>query len=152
MSEKELSEKHKRFIDKYFSNGKKAIEAYSEVYPKASKASVLAQSHFLLKKLEKTLYFLEKTKENRKKLDEIHGVNRDFLIKELKGCLQSAKEGDYIQTETGTYVKVDRQSWLKSVEHLIKMTGEYAETKAKLQISGTGEGGKIELETKIVLD
>lgn len=150
MSEKELSEKHKTFIDKYFSNGKKAPEAYREVYPKASEKSVKDQCYDLLQKVGKTRYFLEKTEENRKKLDELHGVNRDFLIKELKECLQSAKAGDYIQTETGGYTKIDRTAWLKSVEHLIKMTGEFAETKAKLQISGAGEGGKIEIVRKII--
>lgn len=150
--EKELSDKHTRFIDLYFSNGKDSAQAYKEAGFKCKEIYLYKQAQELLKKLQKNGYFLEKSAENRKKLDEEHGINRDYIITELKDCLKSAKEGDYIQTETGGYTKIDRVAWLKALEHMIKLTGEYAETKAKLQISGVGENGKIKLETKIVLD
>lgn len=152
MSEKELSEKHKTFIDLYFSNGKDSAQAYKEAGYKCKEEYLYKQSQDLLKKLEKNGYFLEKYAENRKKLDELHGVNRDFLINELKECLVSAKTGDEILTENGSYTKIDRQAWLKAVDQLCKMTGEYAETKAKLQISGTGENGALQVETKIILN
>lgn len=132
MTEEKLSAKHKVFLDIYFANNKDSILAYREAGFKCKEEYVYKQSQELLKKLQKTGYFLTKNEEYKKILDEQHGINRDYLIKELKECLDSAKIGDYIPTENGGYTKIDRTNWLKAIDQMTKMTGEYAETKLKL--------------------
>lgn len=147
-TDEKLSEKHKNFIDIYFSNGKDSAKAYKEAGYKCKEEYAYKQSQNLLENVQKTGYFLKKNDENRKKLDEEHGINRDYLINELKECLKSAKEGDEILTENGSYTKKDRTSWLKAVELMIKMTGEFAETKLKLM--GTGDQGQIQIQNVTV--
>lgn len=65
----ELSSKHKAFVDAYFFTFRlNPTEAYSHVYPKASKKSASQKGAELLKKVEKSSYFVAKRSEYNENL------------------------------------------------------------------------------------
>lgn len=140
-----ISPKHKTFLDAYFSNGRKAYEAYREVYTKSSEASAKTECYKILRKLQKSSYFLHKTEEIKKKADQKYGVSRDWLIMQNKFIYESAMAGDQIPTGTGFYLKIDRASAVKAIDQLTKMLGEYADTKIKL-------AGTMDHDVNIVLN
>lgn len=153
MSEKELSEKHKRFIDFYFEYKLNAFKAYREVYPDCAESSALGQSSKLLKKLQKTQYFIQKSTKKSEKSE----ISFEWWTKQLKkvasigvGELEiekTNKEGEKYKTK-----HMDLKASADALDKLAKAFLFYPTEKQKIEISGTGENGKIELETKILLD
>lgn len=129
MSEKELSIKHLNVIDNYFDNGQDWIKAYKAVYTKAQPESVRTESAKLSKKLSKTSYFSEKLTKVRKISEEKFQINREWLLEQHKRVYESAMAGDTILTESGSYIKLDRNAANKSLDQLTKMIGEYATSK-----------------------
>jgi len=146
MSGKELSDKHKAFINIYIQNGRNASEAYREVYGEKEGNSAGSAGQRLLKNVEKHPYFVEKCSE----IEKNHGVSFEWAIQKNKEILEDAMAGDEIPTSTGFYIKKDRQAALKGVKQITDLFGWEAATKAKLEVSGTGEGGKIEIVRKII--
>ncbi len=146
MSGKELSDKHKAFINIYIQNGRNATNAYEEVYGKKEGNQASNLGSRLLKKVEKSVYFVEKCSE----LEKNHGVSFEWAIQKNKEILEDALLGDEIPTPTGFYIKKDRMAALKGVKQITDLFGWEAATKAKLQIEGTGEGGKIEIVRRII--
>jgi thymidylate synthase len=129
MSEKELSIKHLNVIDDYFDNGQDWIKAYKAVYQKANENSARTESVKLYKKLSKTQYFFEKLTKVRKISEEKFQINREWLLEQHKKVYESAMTGDTILTESGSYIKLDRNAANKSLDQLTKMIGEYATSK-----------------------
>ena len=80
MSEKELSDKHKAFIDLYFEYKLNAFKAYKKVYPNCAENSALTHSSKLLKKCQKSSYFIEKTQKTSEKSE----INFEWWTKQLK--------------------------------------------------------------------
>jgi 4-hydroxy-L-threonine phosphate dehydrogenase PdxA len=151
MSEKELSEKHKRFIDLYFEYKLNAFKAYREVYPNAAEASALTKSVKLLKEVQKSSYFIEK----RQKTSEKSEINFEWWTKQLKkiasigvGELEiekTNKEGEKYKTK-----HMDLKASSDALDKLAKAFLFYPTEKQKIEISGTGENGKIEIVRKII--
>jgi 4-hydroxy-L-threonine phosphate dehydrogenase PdxA len=151
MSEKELSDKHKRFIDLYFEYKLNAFKAYKEVYPKAQEASALTESAKLLKKLRKTSHFIKKTSKNSEKSE----ISFEWWTKQLKkvasiglGELEiekTNKEGIKYTTK-----HMDLKASSDALDKLAKAFLFYPSEKQKIEIYGTGEGGKIEIVRKII--
>jgi hypothetical protein len=96
--------------------------------------------------VEKSPYFVQKCSE----LEKNYGVSFEWAIQKNKEILEDAMAGDLIPTENGSYTKKDRMAALKGVKQITDLFGWEAATKAKLQIEGTGEGGKIEIVRKII--
>ena len=146
MSEKELSDKHKAFVNIYIQNGRNASEAYRTVYGEKEGTTANTLGSRLFKRVEKSPYFVQKCSE----LEKNYGVSFEWAIQKNKEILEDAMAGDLIPTENGSYTKKDRMAALKGVKQITDLFGWEAATKAKLQIEGTGEGGKIEIVRKII--
>ena len=151
MSEKELSDKHKAFIDLYFEYKLNAFKAYREVYTNCAERNALGESSKLLKKVQKTQYFIEKTQKTAEKSE----INFEWWTKQLKkvasiglGELEIEKrnkEGEKYKTK-----HMDLKASSDALDKLAKAFLFYPSEKQKLEISGTGEGGKIEIVRKII--
>jgi phage terminase small subunit len=146
MNGKELSEKHKAFVNIYVQNGRNASEAYRTVYGEKEGTVANTLGSRLLKKVDKSAYFVEKCLE----IEKNHGVSFSWAIQKNKEILEDALLGDEIPTNNGSYTRKDRMAALKGVKQITDLFGWEAVTKAKLEISGTGEGGKIEIVRKII--
>ena len=151
MSEEELSEKHKAFINFYFEYKLNAFKAYREVYPNCSEKSSVEKSSTLLKKVKKSQYFIEKSQ----KIAEKSEINFEWWTKQLKkvasiglGELEiekTNKEGTKYKTK-----HMDLKASSDALDKLAKAFLFYPSEKQKLEISGIGEGGKIEIVRKII--
>jgi hypothetical protein len=146
MKEKELSEKHKAFVNIYVQNGRNATKAYEAVYGKKEGNQATNLGSRVFKRVCKSVYFVEKCLE----IEKNHGVSFSWAIQKNKEILEDALLGDEIPTQNGSYTRKDRMAALKGVKQITDLFGWEAVTKAKLEISGTGEGGKIEIVRKII--
>lgn len=138
---KPLTDKHQAFVDFYLQNGRNATKAYEEVYGKKSGNSTCNLGSRLLQKVDKHPYFVEKIAE----LEKSFGVSFEWAVKMNKEILEDAMRGDDIPTEGGFYTKKERMAALKAVKQITDLFGWDAATKQKLEISGQGKNGEIEL-------
>jgi hypothetical protein len=138
---KPLSDRHKDFVDIYIQNGKNATKAYEAVYGTKEGNSAGSAGQRLLKGVEKHPYFVEKCAE----LEKSFGVSFEWAVKMNKEILEDAMRGDDIPTESGFYTKKERMAALKAVKQITDLFGWDAATKQKLEVSGQGKNGEIEL-------
>lgn len=126
----DISDKHKVFIDQYFNNKLNATKAYQSVYTKATDSSAQKQSSQLLKKLEKTSYFLKKKEEKEKERQDTYKLN----LTRLKELFEDSIKGDPIYGEDGRILgyKKDRRTALGIINEINKMEGNHAEQRIKL--------------------
>jgi len=144
MSEKELSDKHKAFVDIYLNNGRNATKAYEAVYKTVNEETSQKLGSRLRRKVEKTAYFIQKSEEIEKQA----GVSFHWAVEMNKKILENAMEGDWIQTDGGSYNKKDRMAALKGVKQITDLFGWEAATKRKLEIESQGKNGAIDVNVK----
>lgn len=149
MSEqKELSAKHKAFIDLYFENKLNACKAYKELYPKVSEISLTSNSTKLLKKCKETQYFAKKMQEKAEKSESSYNRNLETLWKVVELGLQ----GDDILGKDGVlYNKKQLGAVTQAINEINKMEGNHAETKIKLSgFLDLEHSGTVNLKTEII--
>lgn len=143
--EKELSDKHKAFVDIYLQNGRNATAAYEALYGEKEGTVASTLGSRLFKKVEKSAYFVEKSQELQQKA----GVSFDWAVEMNKKILDDAMEGDQIPTEFGFYTKKDRIAALRGVKQITDLFGWEAATKHRLDLEHSG-AAQIEVIRKIV--
>lgn len=149
MSEqKELSEKHKAFIDEYFLNKQNATQAYKAIYPKATHQSAQRKSTFLLRKVEKSTYFDKKRREKSEKAENSYNEN----LEKLREVIRLGLEGDDVFAKDGTtYKKRQLAAVTAAINEINKMEGNHAETKIKLSgFLDLEHSGTVNLKTEVI--
>ncbi len=140
--EKELSAKHKAFVDIYLQNGRNATQAYKAAYGGKEGKDYATLGSRLLKNVEKSQYFVEKSRELQEKV----GVSFNWAVEMNKRILEDAMLGDQIPTESGWYTKKDRMAALKGVKQITDLFGWEAATKHKLDVEGNAANGAMQIE------
>lgn len=164
--EKEPNEKRKKFLLKYFEYGLDSFKAHRDVYPECSEAVAKKEHTTLLNKLKKTRYYAEKIQEfqenlnkkaekNRKKSEAKSQISFEWWTKQLTKIAaiglgeieieKTNKEGKKYKMK-----HMDLRSASDALDKLAKAFLFYPSEKQKIEISGTGEGGKIEIVRKII--
>lgn len=148
--EKELSEKHKRFVDLYFEYKLNAFKAYREVYPNAKEESALTESSKLVKKLQKTSYFSQKSQKNSEK----SGISFEWWTKQLTKIAaiglgeieieKTNKEGKKYKMK-----HMDLKASSDALDKLAKAFLFYPSEKQKIELEHSG-AAQIEVIRKIV--
>lgn len=116
-----LSDRHKAFIDEYLTNGMNARQAYLKVYPdcKTEEGADASASKILSNPKVK-----EYLKENQKKIQEEHGITREWIKDKLVTIIDDSMPMKY------------KRDALTALQMLAKMYG--LNEPDKLEHSGSG--------------
>jgi phage terminase small subunit len=163
MSEKELSEKHlteteKLFCDIYIENGRKATEAYKAMRPEASTKTAGTIGSRWKQKVEKSGYFVEKSREfvencGLSKKGQVQLLS-EIVARSLKGKPKLTFNTELMEwiekkDDDGNVVyEYDPKNVIGAIAEQNKILGFHKPTVTKLE--GTGENGKIEIVRRII--